>query len=110
MFNHNDSKISAYIADSAFAWNNTITQEDGFHIAVGFDPRYGAKENITDYLELSVWKFSGDYTGETRNETYTEINLHTCTDEDLNQFYQIKNSDKVQYSKLKASLMCFDHS
>ena len=42
MFNHKGDKVSISVADSAFTYNETITQEDGFRIAVGLDPRYGA--------------------------------------------------------------------
>ena len=64
MYNRKDSKISAFIADQFFTYNDTITKDDGFQMAIGFDPRQGAT-NIFDYLELSVSIFRGDYSGET---------------------------------------------
>ena len=54
MIFYKGSNITTAVDDSAFTYNETTTQEDGFRLAVGFDPRWGAAENITDYLELSV--------------------------------------------------------
>ena len=56
------------------------------------DPRWTV-EDIADYLEVSVYLRFGDYSGETVDEKYTEFELHSCTDAELNEFYQIKNSD-----------------
>lgn len=52
MIFYKGSNITTAVDDSAFTYNETTTQEDGFRLAVGFDPRWGAAENITDYLEL----------------------------------------------------------
>ena len=110
MFKHKGDKVSISFVDSAFTYNDTVTQDDGFRLAIGLDPRFGAKLNISDYLELRVSFYTNDFSGEKVKENFSEIQLQTCTDQDLSHFYQIKNSDKGQFSKLKASLMCFDHS
>ena len=44
-------------------------------------------------MEISVQFLGADYTGETIIETYSDIELHTCTDLELDQFYKIKDSD-----------------
>ena len=44
-------------------------------------------------MEISVKFVFGDYTGETIIETQTDLELHTCTDLELDQFYKIKDSD-----------------
>ena len=43
MFNHKGDNVSIFVADSALTYNDTITQEDGFRLAVGLDPRYEAQ-------------------------------------------------------------------
>lgn len=53
---------------------------------------------------------SGDYTTETVIETFTEMELHNCTDQELEQFYEIKDVDKAQYNRLKPDFKCFDQS
>ena len=73
MFNYKGSKFTAYITESAFTYNETMTQDDGFRLAVGFDSRFSAFDNITDYIELSVSLNTGDYTGEKYVTEYNEI-------------------------------------
>ena len=82
MLNYKGSIFTTSIADSAFTYNDTITQDDGFRIAVGFDTRWLSK-NISDYLELSVRFYNGDYTGDKIDEKNTTFDLHTCTDEEI---------------------------
>ena len=53
MLNRKGSNVAASVADSVYTYNNTITVDDGFRLAVGLDPRF-IKENIYDYLELWV--------------------------------------------------------
>ena len=55
--------MSSSIADSIYNYNDTITEDDGFRIAVGFDPRSGA-ENVSEYLKLSVGLFYSDFSGD----------------------------------------------
>ena len=42
MFKRKEDKVSIFVADSAFTYNDTITEDDGFRIAIGLDPRWGA--------------------------------------------------------------------
>ena len=42
MFNYKGSTLTASVADSVFNYNDTITYNDGFRIAIGLDPRWGA--------------------------------------------------------------------
>ena len=83
MFNHKGSKFSAFIADSIFTYNDTIKHDDGFRIALGFDPGFGAGlagESFYDYLDLSVKSYKGDFTVNPPVETFTDLELHACTD------------------------------
>jgi len=83
MFNYKGSKFSAFIADQVFSYNETFTQDDGFQIAVGFDPGYGAElagESFYDYLDLSVNIYKADFTKSPPEEILIELDLHTCTD------------------------------
>lgn len=113
MFNYKGSKFSASIADSVFTYNDTVTPGDGFRIAFGFDPGYGAGlagENFYDYLDLSVKSYTGDFTKNPPNETYTELQFYNCTDYDFKQFYPVKSSHTESFERLKSSLKCFDYS
>ena len=81
MINYKGSTISTSISDGALTYNDTVTSQDGFRIAIGIDPGYGA-ENIYDYLEIEVNVFAGDYTGDPIIEKDIKYELYNCTEED----------------------------
>jgi len=81
MINYKGTTISTSIGDGALTYNDTVTSQDGFRIAIGIDPGYGAP-NIYDYLELQVNVFAGDYTVDPIVESDTRYELHNCTEED----------------------------
>ena len=113
MFNFKGSRFSAFIADQVFSYNETFTEDDGFRIAIGFDPGYGAEldgESFYDYLDLSVNIYKADFTKNPPEEILIKLDLHTCTDEDFEQFYPVKDSHVGSFDRLKSSLKCFDSS
>ena len=50
MVTNKGSSVFTSATDSAFTYKDTITSKDGFRIAFGLDTRWGAEENISDYL------------------------------------------------------------
>ena len=78
MATHKGSNFSTLSADNYFTYNDTFTQEDDFRLAFGLDGQ-------VDDLELSVKMSYSNYLVGEFNETTFE--LHTCTEEELGEFY-----------------------
>ena len=113
MVTNKASRVVTSVTDSAFTYNDTITSESGFRIAIGFDPRWGdAKEKIYNYLQLEVSVMKADYSRDPYFQKFYPLALYTCTDDDLKQFYDVKDSQKRIFEIIKSKMMwmCFDHS
>ena len=108
MVTNKGSTVITSITDSVFTDNDIITSKDGFRIAFGIDTRQGPMEKLKDILFLELTRSDGNYTKKPWTNNSTKLKLHTCTEDDFEQFYEIKDIHKRQFETLKTDLMCFD--
>ena len=88
MFKYKGSNVNNSVADSFFTYNDAITQDDGFRIAVGIDPdAAGNKDTIARYLELTLKIKKFDFSKTPIYEETKTVELHTCSDNELSEFY-----------------------
>ena len=109
MFNHKGTNFGSFNLNSHFTYNDTFTANDGFRLAIGIPY---ADEDIYDKLKFETGISSWDYIAEpSQPKVMTKLELHNCTDDELDKFYPINDSDKEEFGKKsKMILKCFDHS
>ena len=107
MFKHKGSNLGSFNLNSHFTHNDTSTADNGFRLAIGI---FNYDEEIYDKLELYAAVWSADFTIDPPLDLFTEVELHSCTNEELDSFYPINESQKNEFKTLKSILKCFDHS
>ena len=105
MINHRGTNVSNSTQYSQFKFTDTFTAQNDLRFAVGFYE----DDQIFNYVDLVAGIYKSDWI--ITNETnFTELVLHSCTDEELAAFYPIRESQKHEFNTKKRQFKCFDHS
>ena len=108
MLNYKAANFGSFDLNSYFTPNVTFTADNGFRFAIGI-PYAG--EDIYDKLEIEAVMTSFDFTKSSDHFKITSFEMHSCTEEELDNFYPINDSLKQEFeTHVKRALKCFDHS
>ena len=89
MFTHKATNFTSSNLFSYFAYNDTFTADDGFRFAIALPYN---DEDIFEKLEFIAYIESEDFTVDPKLENKTNLELHNCTEEELDDFYPINDS------------------
>ena len=96
MYTHKGNNVSNSTRYSFFKFSEKFTVKDDLRFAVGFYE----DEKIFEYVDLVAGIYRSDWI--IRNEeNVDELELHPCSDEELDGFYPIRESQKQEYNSRK---------
>lgn len=87
MINHRGTNVSNSTQYSQFKFTDTFTAQNDLRFAVGFYE----DDQIFNYVDLVAGIYKSDWII-TNERNFTELVLHSCTDEELAAFYPIRES------------------
>ena len=109
MFINSNSQLTFSVLSGYFPPTQPVKQSDGFQVAFGyFLP--DDDEDILLNVKAAIDKM--DPTIEEEEDYFVNLELHDCTQEELDSFYTIQASQKENYEDIKnrAKLLCIDNS
>jgi predicted SAM-dependent methyltransferase len=96
MVTHQGVSVSNSIGYSLLKFTDEFTARNNLRFAVGFYE----DEKIYNYVDLVAGIYKSDWI--IRNEDkFTELKLHPCSDEELDAFYPIRESQKHEFNVKK---------
>lgn len=103
MYTNANSMLITSVQQGYFSATESVKQKDGFQVAFGFISN-GESEFLNYELSASV-----DVFGE--EDKQITLDLHVCSQEELDSFYPITESQKEDFAEaIDSDFFCFDYS